>query len=186
MLTEFRRILTSAAAGLVLGAGLASAPALADGPVLVTVSGAVANANRGPIDAEVDKLFEFTDVSFDAAHEFDLDALYALPQVRVRADFPMGGRIIEFEGPTLADVLAAAGAEGETVTIQAIDGYAVDVPMTEMMDKGAVVALKRDGKPLGIGGFGPTQIVFPRADREDLAEMPDDWWIWSIYHIRVE
>ena len=58
--------------------------------------------------------------------------------------------------------------------------------MAEMMDKGAVVALKRDGKPLGIGGFGPTQIVFPRAERADLAEMPDDWWIWSIYHISVQ
>lgn len=186
MLTDFRRNLACLAAGLVLGAGLATAPALADGPVLVTVSGAVSNANRGPVNAEVDKLFEFTDVTFEKAHEFDLDALEALPQVRIRADFPRGGRIIEFEGPLLADVLSAAGAEGETVTIQAIDGYAVDVPMAEMMDKGAVVALRRDGKSLGIGGFGPTQIVFPRAERDDLSEMPDDWWIWSIYHIRVE
>ena len=53
-----------------------------------------------------------------------------------------------------------------------------------MVDKGAVVALARDGKALGIGGFGPTQIVFPRAERADLADMPDDWWIWQIYHIR--
>ncbi len=118
--------------------------------------------------------------------EFDLDALQALPQVDVTADFPKDGPKVAFTGPLLADVLAAAGAEGETVTVQAMDGYAVEVPMSEMMDKGAVVALKRDGKELGIGGFGPTQIVFPRAERADLAEMPDDWWIWSIYHISVE
>jgi hypothetical protein len=161
-------------------------PALADGPALVTVSGSVANANRGPIDQEIDKLFAFNDVTFEKAREFDFDALEALPQVKVRADFPRGGRIVEFEGPKLADVLAAAGAEGGTVTIRAMDGYAVEVPMSEMMDKGAVVALKRDGKELGIGGFGPTQVVFPRAERDDLADMPDDWWIWSIYHIAVE
>ncbi len=83
-------------------------------------------------------------------------------------------------------MLAAAGAEGETVTIQAMDGYAVEAPATELVDKGAVVALARDGKALGIGGFGPTQIVFPRAERPDLAAMPDDWWIWQIYHIKVE
>lgn len=178
-----RNTLLAFATLLALGA---TAPAFAEGPVLVTVSGAVANANRGPIDAEVDKLFAHNAATFERAHEFDLDALEALPQVRIRADFPRGGRIIEFEGPTLADVLATAGAEGGVVTISAMDGYAVEVPMSEMMDKGAVVALSRDGKPLGIGGFGPTQIVFPRAERDDLAEMPDDWWIWSIYHISVE
>jgi hypothetical protein len=28
--------------------------------------------------------------------------------------------------------------------------------------------------------------VFPRSERDDLADMPDDWWIWQIYHIKVE
>ena len=50
---------------------------------------------------------------------------------------------------------------------------------------GAVLALTRDGKPLGIGDFGPTQVVFPRSEREDLAAMPDDWWVWQIYHVAV-
>ena len=49
-----------------------------------------------------------------------------------------------------------------------------------------MVATSRDGQPMGIGDFGPTQIVFPRADRDDLKDMPDDWWVWSIFHIRVE
>ncbi len=172
---------------LAMAAALAAAtPGLAEGPVLVTVTGAVENVNRGPVDPEMDKLFAFTEVSFDKAMEFDLDALAGLPQVTVTTDFPMGGPMVSFEGPLLADVLAAAGATGETVTIQAMDGYAVEAPLSEMLDKGAVVALRRDGKALGIGGFGPTQIVFPRSERADLAEMNDDWWIWQIYHIKVE
>jgi hypothetical protein len=170
-------------AAITLGA---AAPAIADGPVLLTVTGAVAETNRGPVDPEVDKLFAFNDVTFEKAHEFDLDALEALPQVTVHADFPKGGAATEFSGPLLEDVLAAAGATGATVTVQAMDGYAVEVPMQELVDKGAVVALKRDGKWLGIGSFGPTQIVFPRSDRPELADMPDDWWIWQIYHISVE
>lgn len=177
-----RKTLLAFAALLTLGAAV---PAFADGPVLVTVSGSVANPNRGPVDPAMDKLFVFTDVSFDKAMEFDLATLQGLPQVTVTADFPKDGPKVEFSGPELADVLAAAGAEGDMVTVQAMDGYAVEVPMAEMVDKGAVVALSRDGKPLGIGGFGPTQIVFPRAERADLAGMPDDWWVWSIYHISV-
>jgi hypothetical protein len=158
----------------------------ADGPVLLTVTGAVEHANRGAVDPDNDKLFVFNDVAFDKAMEFDIDTLASLPQATVRADFPMGGETVEFSGPLLADVLAKAGAAGETVTIQAMDGYAVEVPADEMVEKGAVVALARDGKPLGIGGFGPTQIVFPRADRADLREMNDDWWVWQIFHIKVE
>ena len=107
-------------------------------------------------------------------------------QTTVRADFPKGSDETAFTGPLLGDVLAAAGAEGSMVTVRAMDGYAVEVPLAELLDKGAVVALARDGKPLGIGGFGPTQIVFPRAERPDLADMADDWWVWQIYHIDVE
>ena len=164
----------------------AGAPALAEGPVLLTVTGEITETNRGPVDPDEDKLFIFNDVSFEKAKEFDLAALEKLPQAVVHADFPKGGAETEFSGPLLADVLAAAGAEGEMVTVRAMDGYAVEVPLDEMVAKGAVVALERDGKALGIGGFGPTQIVFPRAERADLKDMPDDWWIWQIYHISVE
>jgi hypothetical protein len=164
----------------------AAVPALADGPVLLTVTGEITAPNRGPVDPEQDKLFIFNEVSFDKAMEFDVSTLEKLPQTTVHADFPKGGAETEFSGPLLKDVLAAAGADGTTVTVRAMDGYAIEVPMQEMIEKGAVVALERDGKPLGIGGFGPTQIVFPRAERPELADMPDDWWIWQIYHIDVE
>jgi hypothetical protein len=157
-----------------------------ESPVLLTVTGAVEKSNRGAFDPDLDKLFEFNDVSFDEAVEFDLETLRKLPQVTVKADFPMGGAVQEFTGPRLADLLAAAGATGDKVMVQALDGYAVEAPLTEMVDKGAVVALERNGTPLGIGGFGPAQIVFPRAERPDLAEMTDDGWVWQIYHIRVE
>ena len=99
---------------------------------------------------------------------------------------PRAGRRPSSAARCSQDVLAAAGAEGEMVTVQAMDGYAVEVPLAGDGRKGAVVALERDGKALGIGGFGPTQIVFPRAERADLEDMPDDWWIWQIYHISVE
>lgn len=161
-------------------------PVLADGPALLTVSGAVTKPNRGPVDPDYDKLFAFNDVAFDKARSFDADALAALPQVTVKTDFPKGGETVTFTGPLLADVLAAAGASGSKITIQAMDGYAVEVPATDMLGDGAVVALARDGRPFGIGDFGPTQIVFPRADRPALKDMPDDWWIWEIFHIKVE
>lgn len=179
MIVSFRSILVAfALAGTAL-------PAMAEGPVFLTVTGAVSTPNRGPLDPDYDKLLAFNDARFDKAYEFGLADLAKLPQQRVKTDFPLGGPETEFGGPLLEDVLGVAGATGETVTIQAMDGYAVEVPYGEMIGKGAVVALERDGEPFGIGNFGPTQIVFPRGDREDLKDMPDDWWVWQIYRIDV-
>lgn len=176
----------SLAAVLIAAPVCAAVPAVADGTTLLTVSGSVSAPNRGAVDPANDKLFLFNEVRFDKAAAFDLDALRALPQVTLRTDFPMGGEEVEFSGPLLADVLREAGAEGEILSVQAMDGYAIEAPLDEITGKGAVVALERNGAPLGIGDYGPTQIVFPRGERADLAEMNDDWWIWQIYHIAVE
>lgn len=158
----------------------------AAGPILLTVTGAVNNPNRGGYDPDTDKFFGYNEVEFDKAAQFDFDALAALSMQKVMADFPKGRQVHAYEGPLLADVLRAAGATGDKVTVQALDGYAVEVSMEELIRQGAVVALKRDGEMFGIGDFGPTQIVFPRAERADLADMSDDNWIWSIFHINVQ
>jgi hypothetical protein len=156
------------------------------GGAILTVTGNLSQPNRGAYDENTDKFLGYHEVTFDKARAFSAADLAGLETVTVKADFPKGGDVHAFSGPTLAAVLAASGATGDTVTIQALDGYAVEAPLADMIAQGAVVATSRDGHPMGIGDFGPTQIVFPRADRDDLKDMPDDWWVWSIFHIRVE
>ncbi len=180
-----RRILVLATVGASLIAGPLLAEPQLRGPVLLTVSGNISKPSRGAV-GEGDKFFLYNDVAFQQAAEFDFAALLGLGVITIRADFPMGGRVYEFEGPLLADVLAAAGANGSTVTVKALDGYKVDLDLEEAVANGAVIALKRDGRPFSIGDYGPTHLVFPRAERADLADMNDDTWIYSIYYIEVE
>ncbi len=164
----------------------AESPAVAlRGPIILTISGTVANPSRGPVD-EADKFFSYNDVMFGQAAQFDFAALQGVGMTTIKADFPMGGDVHEYQGPLLADVLAAAGATGSTVTVKALDGYQVDLDLAEAVANGAVIALKRDGMPFAIGDYGPTHLVFPRAERADLADMNDDTWIYSIYYIHVE
>lgn len=171
----------------VLGLALCLAlPAAAASPVLVTVTGAIGNTNRGPMDPDWDKLFLFNGIEFEAAHALTLDALQEMPQTTVRADFPMGGEVQDFTGIAVTDLLEAAGATGDSVFFQALDGYAVEMSVDEIAAKGAILALERNGEPLAIGGIGPAMVAFPRAEREDLADMNDDAWIWQVFHIRVE
>jgi len=155
------------------------------GPVILTISGNVSNPSRGGVNEE-DKFFAYNDVEFVQAAQFDHSSLQGIGMVTINADFPMGGAVHSFEGPLLEDLLEAAGAGGSTITIRALDGYAVELNVNEAVANGAVVALKRDGIPFALGDYGPTHIVFPRAERADLAAMNDDNWIYSIYHIHVE
>ena len=176
---------------LSLSALALSGPAVAQqaevtGPVILTVTGALSAPTRQAYSEEDDKFFGYQDVDFDQAAQFDYEKLAGLKMHTVQADFPKGGQVHAFEGPLLADVLKAAGANGKTVTVQALDGYMVEAPLQELVDKDAVVALIRNGQPFAIGDYGPTQIVFPRAERSDLSEMSDDNWVWSIFHINVK
>lgn len=158
------------------------------GSVILTVTGNVGNPTREASSEGIDKFFIYNGIEFESAAQFDYSRLSGLPQQSVKANFPQEeqGHILTFEGPLLVDVMRAAGATGEMVTLTALDGYAIEVPMADLVEKGAVLALKRDGIPFGIGDFGPAHLVFGRAERVDLADMNDDWWIWSVYHINVE
>ena len=179
-----RRALLLTALAATLAAPLSAQTPLR-GPIILTISGNVANPSRGPV-GDSDKFFAYNEVEFAAAAQFDYAALQGIGMTTVKADFPMGGDVHEYQGPLLADVLAAAGATGSTVTVKALDGYQVDLDLAEAVANGAVIALKRDGMPFAIGDYGPTHLVFPRAERADLAEMNDDTWIYSIYYIHVE
>lgn len=159
------------------------------GPVILTISGNIDAQSRGAVDPDYDKFFDYNEVDFDKAAQFDFALLESLDIVEITTDFPMGGMMHVFEGPTLKSVLDAAGvyADADTmVTMRALDGYAIEVSYQALIDAGAVVAYQRDGVLFAIGDYGPTQIIFPRSDRADLADMNDDQWIWSIFHIHVE
>lgn len=187
-----RRGMLGLALGAVMLAGLVAIgspdPVLGNEPsetTILTVAGEVRNPNRGPYDPDNDKFFGYSDVAFKAAVAFDYDTLARLDMVSLRADFPKNGPEHLFEGPTLAAVLEAAGATGKTAVLKALDGYQIEVPVSDLLRSGAVLALKRDGKPLGIGDYGPVQLVFPRSERPELKEMSDDHWIWSVFLIEL-
>jgi hypothetical protein len=183
----------SALAGLAAAAMLNGATARAaelpppTGPVLVTVAGAVENANRGPVDPFADGFFAYHEIVFERAAAFDLAALEALGMHQTTARYPNWPGMSTFEGPLLADVLAAAGARGISLRAVALDGYASDIPLADLEKYQVLLALKRDGKYLGIGGRGPAWIVYPREDHAELQAAKDDAALaWAVFVLLVE
>ncbi len=177
-----RRILLFAGLALAMTARAGWAADAPSGPVVITVAGAIQNANRGPVDPFDDTFFAYHEIAFERAFGFDRAALEALGMHRITTKYPGSETVIEAEGPLLRDILAAAGATGDVAVVTALDGYAAEVAIADAAE--AVLALRVDGRELGLGGRGPAWLVFP--DDPALAERGDAQWVWAAFFVRVE
>lgn len=157
------------------------------GPVVLTIHGKIANTNRGSLNEFEDAFFKFGNVTFDKAAQFDLPMLEKLGMKSLMVKYDTWPKAYKFEGPLLADVLKAAGATGKTIKVYALDGYGAEIPVPELRQYGVLLALKADGRYLGLGGRGPTWVVYPRDDKHPALKSHDDAkWVWSALRIEVE
>lgn len=157
------------------------------GPVVLTIHGKIANTNRGALNEFEDAFFKFGNVTFERAAQFDLPMLEKLGMKTLTVKYDTWPKAYRFEGPLLADVLKAAGASGKTVKVYALDGYGAEIPLAELQQYGVLLALKADGRYLGLGGRGPTWVVYPRDDKHPALKSHDDAkWVWSALRIEVE
>lgn len=165
---------------------------LAQGPALLTLTGAIGKANRGAFDPALDQMMKKHKVGFDRGFTFDFAALSALPQHSIRPTLEYDGKAHALRGPLLADLLAQAGVKGSDRTmlaLRAVDGYVVSVSLAQLRAQRFIAATHLDGKPMGLGGLGPVWAVID-ADRlpelagkalsERFAACP-----WALYHIDV-
>jgi len=168
-----------------LGPCLAEGAPRPQGPVVLTVTGDVGVANRGPLDPPNDKLLETHNARFERAMEFDHAALVALGLHAVSVRYPTWPAGHRFEGPLLRDVLKAAGVTGGVVQPVALDGYAAEIPYADLERWPVILALKSDGRWLPLGGAGPAWVIYPRDDFPELAGQGDLKWVWGAFQIRA-
>lgn len=158
--------------------------AAADGPPILTVTGAIANSNRGPFDPASDRLFLHHNLTLGRSMAFSRETLLRLPQHKVRANV-LALDESEYSGPALQDVLKEAGATGAACRVVGVDGYAADFPVAEIARKGWVLALTRNGKPLGLGDLGPVWLVRTQAPDEPADIAGKEGWVWAAFYIEV-
>lgn len=151
-------------------AALAGDLAAPEGPVLLTVTGAIgaSNAPEGAV--------------------FDDAMLAALPQVSfTTTTIWTNDREVAFTGPTLASVLDAVGASGDAVSARAINDYVVEFDRDELTEEAPIVARMIDGEPFGIRENGPLWVVYPYdSGPEYQTELVYARSIWQLVELTVE
>ena len=161
-------------------------------PVLLSLTGDGGRTNRGGFDPASDILHGKHSVTFDKAFALDYGAIAALPARRIDVTLEYDRKRHALTGPLLTDVLALAGVravDSSTLTMRAVDGYAPTLTIAEARRHRYIVALRRDGQLLALGGLGPLWAVY-EADRfPEAAAKPVDQRFatcpWALYHIDV-
>lgn len=184
-------------ASALIGVGsLPTAPALAaaaaSGPPLLTVGGLVPKGNRPALDPELDQMMVKHGVKFGQAFSFDAAALQKLPKVSIRPTLEYDGKEHTLSGPTLLNVLSAAGVKAEPnlrLGMRAVDGYNVMISVADVTAYRMILATHIDGKPMGLGGLGPQWAVY---DADRLSAFKDKplkerfgLCPWGVYYIDV-
>ena len=167
-------------------ASTADALPVPSGAVVLTVAGAIGKTNRPAFDAFEDGFLGYHEKQFEKAAAFDRAMLESLDQQSVTLQAPNWPGPIRFEGPWLADVLEAVDAAGESVTVVALDGYAVEIGPDELAAQDWLLAIARGGEPLGIGQRGPTWLVYERKDGQAPTHDDEARWPWSVFYIEIE
>jgi hypothetical protein len=140
-----------------------------EGEVILTISGAVKNANG------------------DNGAEFDAQMLARLPQQTITTNTPWHDGPVKFEGPYLRDIMKAAGASGEIAVVTALDDYSVEMPFADFTDRKPILAMKRDGEIMEPDDQGPLFIIYNYDGDETLAT--DEFYersVWSVRRIEVK
>lgn len=152
---------------------------------ILTIYGQIGTVDRGPVDAATEPLFNAFGMDFDAACLFNWGSLNDLDQHMIAVDYPLDGPVRRFSGPLLRDVLDIANPLGDRLIVTALDGYQREIDIERVRQHDVILALRMNGQPLGIGGFGPAMLVWPRGSDPALEGMPDDDWLWGVFAIEV-
>ena len=156
------------------------------GPVIVTVIGRIEGTNRPPFDESKDVFTAYHEYRFDRAFEFDRAMLDALGMQEATVEYEGWAVPVRFEGPYLRDILDEVGATGDTITLVALDGYAERIERSELDDQDWLLALRADGRDLGIGQHGPAWLVYQKRDGGRATAEDEARWPWAVFLIAVE
>lgn len=138
------------------------------GEVLLTVTGPMAD------QAEAE------------AVQFDLEMLQELGTVEFETSTIWTQGVQTFEGVPLSALVESLGMSGTTLRATAINDYAVDIPISDAVEDGPIIAYKLNGEEMSVRDKGPLWIVYPYDSKKEYqSEVVYSRSIWQLDRIEV-
>lgn len=142
---KFATMVFVALAGVCLSGQAVFAEALEQpsGPVILTITGEVAEKN------------------VDDTVQLDLAEILAIDPVTIETStiWTEGKQV--FTGVLLKSLMERIGAKGTVIAASALNDYTVEIPMTDAVEGGPILAYEANGTPLSVRDKGPLWVVYP-------------------------
>lgn len=118
--------------------------------------------------------------------EIDMAMLERLPARRFETETIWTEGLQSFTGVSLEVFLQAVGARGTRLHAVALNDYVVEIPVSDAVPDGPVIAYSRNGEPMHRRDRGPLWIVYPYdADIEYRRETIYARSLWQLVRIDV-
>jgi hypothetical protein len=118
---------------------------------------------------------------------YDLAALQALPKTSFTTSTMWTEGPQAFDGVLLKDILEINGIDQGTISAAAINDYAIDIPVSDAVVGGPIIAYALNGAPMSLRDKGPLWIVYPYDQNADYqSEVVFSRSIWQLNRITIQ
>lgn len=116
----------------------------------------------------------------------DLAALDALASVALSTRTPWTQGPQHFSGVPMRRLLASLEAQGTMLRAVALNDYAVEMPVEEVLASDGFLATRQDDAPIPVRLRGPFWIVFPWSQRPELDTADHrQRSVWQLHRIEI-
>jgi hypothetical protein len=113
------------------------------GPVVLTVTG------------------DLSETNVDDTLQFDFDMLAAFDTTTIETSTIWTDGVSVFQGVALDKLVSVLGKTDGSLHATAINNYSVEIPLTDAIPGGPIVAYLKDGNPMSVRDKGPLWIIYP-------------------------
>ena len=150
------------------GASPADALEPARGTVVLTIAGAITTTNNGDVA------------------ELDFELLESIGTVTFETTTIWTEGVQTFTGVELHDLLDELGAQGLVLRASAVNDYSMEIPVSDAVRGGPIVAFLRNGERMSLRDKGPLWIVYPYDTNSGYqSELTYSRSVWQLNRIEV-
>lgn len=116
----------------------------------------------------------------------DLDMLTALPATTFETSTIWTEGVHTFTGVSLADLAAEFGLEDGQFLATAINDYTIEIPFSDAVEGGPIVAYLMDGEEMSVRDKGPLWVIYPYdSDADYRSEVIYSRSIWQLDRLEI-
>ena len=138
----------------------------------------------GPILLRIDGV---DPVRFPGGHlDLDLPMLQAIDATTFSTGTIWTEGSHEYTGVSLQALVQTVGIIGDTLTLQAMNDYSVEVPVSDAVPGGPIIAYFSDGAPMSVREMGPLWLIYPYdSDPDFQTDVIYSRSIWQLDRILI-